>query len=77
MHTKNIASQQPMPVRMVVSEARVLRRPWYNEYHPTAWWTRTLSYYCQRCGELLASGPPKTKHVNFCPNCGQKQWWNG
>ena len=70
-----LAKQAPMPVRVVVNNSRVLRRPWYHEYHPTAWWTRTLSYYCQRCGGLLGEEVTKIKHVNYCPDCGQKQWW--
>lgn len=70
-----LARQQPMPVRVIVDNSRVLRRPWYNEYHPTALWIRTLSYYCQCCGGLLGEEITKIKHVNYCPDCGQKQWW--
>lgn len=66
---KAIKLQQPMPVMVVIEGSRVLHRL-------STMWTRSVFYHCQSCGELLAEEPPKTKRVNYCPHCGQKQWWN-
>ena len=73
---KALKLQQPMPVMVVVKDVKLLRRLWHNEYHPDAYYERNAHYYCQNCGELLAVDLVKTKRVNYCPNCGQKLWWN-
>nr|DAR29299.1 MAG TPA: putative cytoplasmic protein [Caudoviricetes sp.] len=43
---------------------------------PDAYYERNAHYYCQNCGELMTIDLVKTKRANYCPNCGQKQWWN-
>lgn len=74
---KAIKLQRPMPVMVVVKDVKLLRHLWHSEYHPDAYYERNAHYYCQNCGELLGDelyGAPKD--VNYCPYCGQKQWWN-
>lgn len=69
--------QQPMPVMVVVKDVKLLHRLWHSEYHPDAYYERNARYHCQNCGSLLGDElfcPPSK--INYCPNCGQKLWWN-
>lgn len=68
-----LAKQHPAPVKVVVANARVLKFLWYDDYKPTVFFERTLSFYCAACGGMLAD--ELSEPENYCPHCGQKLWW--
>ena len=74
---KALKLQQPMPVKTIVVHPRKLSFFWEDDGKPTVFFERNVLYYCQCCGELIADesgGVPI--NTNYCPNCGQKLWWN-
>lgn len=69
--------QQPMPVMVVVCNPKIVRYIWENDRRTAASFERESVYVCQNCKELLGNdwdGEPLL--IKYCPNCGQKLWWN-
>lgn len=74
---KALKLQQPMPVKAIVVHPRKLSFFWEDDGKPTVFFERNVLYYCQCCGELIADESGSVPiNTNYCPNCGQKLWWN-